>query len=76
MLRVTDTGCGMSSEAVRRACEPFFTSRPGAGGSGLGLAIVNTFIRALGGAMRVDSTQGRGTAIMLVFPGADSAGQR
>jgi len=76
MLRVADTGCGMSPEAARRACEPFYTSRPRAGGSGLGLAIVSTFIRAVGGAIHVDSTPGRGAAIMLIFPGAGKAARR
>ncbi|THD51214.1 ATP-binding protein [Phenylobacterium sp.] len=75
MLRVADTGCGMSPAAVRHACEPFFTTRPRSGGSGLGLATVGMFIRAQGGTMEVDSTPGRGTAIVLTFCGAGGAAQ-
>jgi signal transduction histidine kinase len=73
MLRVVDTGCGMSPEAVRRACEPFVTSRSESGGCGLGLAIVSAFVRSVRGAIRIESAVGRGTAIMLLFRAAEDA---
>jgi len=71
MLRVADTGCGMSATAVRHACEPFFTTRPCSGGSGLGLAMVAMFVRAQGGTVGVDSIPGRGTAIVLTLRGGE-----
>jgi signal transduction histidine kinase len=69
MLRVADTGCGMSAATARHACEPFASGRTRSGGSGLGLAIVRAFVEGLGGSIAVDSTLGRGTAIILIFPG-------
>ena len=68
VLRVTDTGCGMSAAAARRACEPFISTRTNNGGTGLGLAIVTEFVQALGGSISVESELGRGTAIALTFP--------
>jgi signal transduction histidine kinase len=37
VLTVTDTGTGMPDDVVRRAIEPFFTTKPPSAGSGLGL---------------------------------------
>ena len=46
-LKFVDNGPGMSRETLRRAREPFFTTR--AQGSGLGLAIIDRLIREAGG---------------------------
>ncbi len=68
LLLVADSGCGMSAEAARRACEPFVSSRKGKGGSGLGLAIVRAFMEEVGGAMTFESALGQGTSVLLSFP--------
>lgn len=62
-LTVEDNGPGMDRETLRRAREPFFTTR--AQGSGLGLAIVERLVRDAGGRLRVESGPGRGTAVTL-----------
>lgn len=67
VLRVTDTGCGMSSETARRAVQPFFTTKQA--GNGLGLALVNEFVRRVGGSLQIESAQGQGTSVILRFPG-------
>jgi signal transduction histidine kinase len=46
--------------------EPFFSTRPA--GTGLGLAVVKTVAEAHGGALALESTQGRGTRIELDLP--------
>ncbi len=68
VLRIADTGCGMSEESSRHMFEPFFTTRPPGVGGGLGLAIVADFVRRAGGTVRVESAVGSGTAITLRFP--------
>jgi signal transduction histidine kinase len=67
-LAVEDNGPGMDRETLRRAREPFYTTR--ARGSGLGLAIVDRLAREAGGSMRVESAPGRGTRVTLVLKAA------
>jgi len=64
-LEIADNGPGMDRETLRRAREPFFTTR--AQGSGLGLAIVERLVRDSGGRLSVASAPGRGTAVTLLL---------
>jgi signal transduction histidine kinase len=63
---VADTGTGMSREVQERALEPFFTTRPG--GSGLGLSQVLGFAQQSAGEVRIESREGGGTKVRLLFP--------
>ena len=67
-LRVSDTGMGMSAEVAKRACEPFFTTKPTGQGTGLGLSMVYGFAQQSGGQVRIHSETGRGTSVMLYLP--------
>jgi signal transduction histidine kinase len=69
VLRIADTGCGMSPEIAARAFEPSFTTRPRGEGSGLGLAMVADFARSAGGCADLDSRVGCGTVITIRLPG-------
>jgi len=66
-IRFRDTGTGMSPEVVRRAKEPFFTTK-GTGGSGLGLSIVAGIIGRLNGTLDIKSREGEGTEMILTLP--------
>jgi two-component system, cell cycle sensor histidine kinase and response regulator CckA len=68
-LIVIDTGSGMSPEVKSHMFEPFFTTKPT--GTGLGLSSVAFSVRRLHGVVSVDSEQGRGTTITVIFPLAD-----
>jgi signal transduction histidine kinase len=68
VLRVTDTGCGMSPETVKRAAQPLFTTKAAGRGSGLGLAMVSEFARRAGGSVQIESVVNRGTWITLRLP--------
>ena len=68
LLTVSDTGTGMNDETLRRAIEPFFTTKPAGKGSGLGLAMVYGFVTQHGGALRLKSQLGRGTLVELWMP--------
>jgi len=70
---VDDTGHGMDDVVLRRATDPFFTTRPS--GTGLGLPIVERIMEAHGGRLEIDSEQGRGTRVTLVFPLVDAVGE-
>jgi nitrogen-specific signal transduction histidine kinase len=68
--RVRDYGTGMPPDVVRRACEPFFTSKAHGRGTGLGLSQVFGFARQSGGGIHIDSEVGIGTTITLLLPRA------
>jgi PAS domain S-box-containing protein len=71
VLVVTDGGCGMDEATLRRAGEPFFTTR-GVNGSGLGLASALGFSRQSGGDLRITSVVGVGTRIEIWLPAAET----
>ena len=63
---VTDEGEGMTPDVVRRATEPFFTTK--GPGTGLGLAMVHGFVQQSRGRLDIDSAPGQGTTVRMVFP--------
>ncbi len=67
-LQLTDTGAGMSPETVKRAFEPFFSTKPRGRGTGLGLSMVYGTITNHGGKVFLDSELGRGTTVTLQLP--------
>jgi PAS domain S-box-containing protein len=62
----SDTGMGIPEEDLRKAFEPLFTTK--ARGIGLGLALVKTLVEAHGGAIEVQSEQGKGSIFMVKLP--------
>ena len=70
-LTIADTGVGMPPEVLDRAFEPFFTTKEVGKGTGLGLSMVYGMARQSGGAARIESTLGKGTAVKLLFRKAD-----
>jgi PAS domain S-box-containing protein len=69
-LCVIDHGVGMPPEVLRRATEPFFTTK--GPGTGLGLAMVHGFVQQSHGRLEIDSRPGEGTTVRMIFPTADS----
>jgi two-component system sensor histidine kinase RegB len=67
-VRVRDDGHGMSPETLRRAGEPFFTTRPPGRGTGLGLFVVRLQAERLGGTLQLDSAPGAGTTANVEWP--------
>jgi two-component system cell cycle sensor histidine kinase/response regulator CckA len=67
-LTVADTGAGMDEEVLRRVFEPFFTTKALGKGTGLGLAMVHAAVSELGGQVRIESTPGCGTTVILYLP--------
>ncbi len=68
VLRVSDTGTGMSPAVMARAFDPFFTTKPLGQGTGLGLSMIYGFARQSGGQVRIHSTLGQGSAISIYLP--------
>lgn len=67
LLTVSDRGCGMPAEVLRRLGEPFFTTR-GDRGSGLGVGICKRIVVEHGGALVFESEVGRGTTARVTLP--------
>jgi PAS domain S-box-containing protein len=70
IIEIHDTGVGMSPETLRRAFNPFFTTKPVGQGTGLGLAICRGIVAALGGEIQVESERGRGSCFRVLLPSA------
>jgi signal transduction histidine kinase len=65
-IRVTDTGCGMTTEEVDRIFNPEYTTKEK--GLGLGLPLAHEIIRGHGGEIRVLSRKGEGTTFEILLP--------
>jgi CheY-like chemotaxis protein len=67
VIRVRDTGSGMTEEVRLRCLEPFFSTK-GKRGSGLGLAMVYGFVQRHRGTIDIESEPGKGTTFVLRLP--------
>ncbi|MBE9097175.1 cell wall metabolism sensor histidine kinase WalK [Tychonema sp. LEGE 07203] len=72
-IKVTDTGTGISPEALPHLFDRFYRADPArthssAAGSGLGLAIAKAIVENHGGQIRIDSQVDRGTAVTVTLP--------
>jgi PAS domain S-box-containing protein len=69
VLKVCDTGIGISSEEIGQIFEPFYTKKVmGRSGTGLGMAVVWGTVKDHKGYINVESIQGAGTTFTLYFP--------
>jgi signal transduction histidine kinase/ActR/RegA family two-component response regulator len=67
-VSVQDDGPGMPPEVLARAFEPFFTTKSYGKGTGLGLAQLYGFAKQSGGAAKIESELGKGTAVAIYLP--------
>jgi two-component system sensor histidine kinase RegB len=67
-VEVRDKGAGMSTDVLRSAGDPFFTTKPPGHGLGLGLFLARSLADRLGGRLVLESTPGVGTAAILELP--------
>jgi two-component system nitrogen regulation sensor histidine kinase GlnL len=66
VVRVRDTGCGISPEELERIFTPYYTTKTK--GSGLGLAICQKIVEDHRGLLKITSTPGEGTEISVWLP--------
>lgn len=70
-IEVCDTGAGMSEAAIRSSLDPLHPPEPGPraeGGLGLGLPLVRELAAANGAEISIESAEGKGTSVTLLFP--------
>ena len=65
-MTVADTGRGMTAEEASKIFNDFYTTKEG--GTGLGLSIVRRLVMDLQGTIRVESTPGQGTRVIIEIP--------
>ena len=72
ILRLSDTGTGMTENVRQRCLEPFFSTK-GERGTGLGLSMVYGIIQRHRGEMQIHSALGKGTTFVVSLPLAESS---
>ena len=70
LMRISDTGEGMSAHVRQHVFEPFFTTKPPGKGTGMGLSAVYGIIKQLNGFIWVESEVGQGSAFHVYLPAA------
>jgi PAS domain S-box-containing protein len=67
-IRISDNGCGIAPENLKRVFEPFFTTKPVGSGTGLGLSLSYSIVNKHGGRIDVASKPGVGTVFTIRLP--------
>jgi PAS domain S-box-containing protein len=67
-VRISDTGCGIPQQNLKRVFEPFFTTKPVGSGTGLGLSLSYSIVNKHGGRIEVSSKPDVGTAFTIHLP--------
>ena len=68
VVEVRDEGCGMPPEVLARIKDPFFTTRRDKGGTGLGIPVSNGIVEEMGGTLKFESIEGKGTVARVHLP--------
>jgi two-component system, sporulation sensor kinase B len=71
LIRISDTGVGMTKEQIERLGEPYFTTK-GRRGTGLGMMVVYRIVESMGGTIQIASEVNKGTQVSLYLPLAQS----
>ncbi len=67
-ITVTDNGCGIPEDDIKRVFDPFFTTKSKKGGTGLGLSITYGLVQQIGGKIFVKSKLNKGTSFIITLP--------
>ena len=68
LIRIQDTGGGISEEQMKMIFEPFYTTKAAEKGTGLGLSITRKIMESLGGMVDIESEVGKGAEVILSLP--------
>ena len=67
-LQISDLGCGMDTETLKKATQPFFSAKPAGRKRGMGLAYAYRAIRLNKGSLNIQSQPGVGTTVTIILP--------
>ena len=74
-VTVTDNGCGMDENTLKRAFDPFFSMQAGRTRRGMGLAKALRWVEASGGSIRLESRLEQGTRSLMLLAGGAAGGE-
>jgi len=67
-ITVTDNGNGIPQKILDKIFQPFFTTRPTGQGTGLGLSLAYDIVKAHGGEIKVETSEGEGSTFVIELP--------
>ena len=67
-ISVLDNGTGIPENVLDKIFQPFFTTKPTGQGTGLGLSLSYDIVKAHGGELKVNTTEGKGTEFVVYLP--------
>ncbi len=67
-LTISDNGCGMDEQTLKRAFDPFFSAKPAGRRRGMGLAKALRWVESSGGSIRLESRPNQGTRSLVLLP--------
>lgn len=75
IFRVSDSGIGMTEEQLKRAFDPFWSTKGLGIGTGMGLAVTRGIVKRHGGAIAAESLKGQGSTFTMTLPLATDGGE-
>ena len=76
LVKIADTGPGISSEIVSRIFEPFFTTKDVGAGTGIGLSFCHRIVQSHGGTIEVETAEGQGSTFIITLPVSSRPGEQ
>ena len=68
VIEFQDNGTGIPEDIKDKILQPFYTTKKGTEGTGLGLSITNDIIKAHGGQLKIETSEGEGTSFIISIP--------
>jgi len=65
---ITDNGHGLPTNVINKIFQPFFTTKPTGQGTGLGLSLSYDIVKAHGGELKVETSEGQGSTFIISIP--------
>jgi signal transduction histidine kinase len=72
VLTISDNGCGMDEATLKRAFDPFYSSKPAGRRRGMGLPKASRWLESSGGSIRLESSPNQGTRATILLPAASN----
>lgn len=67
-INVIDNGCGIPQNVIGEILNPFFTTKRAGKGTGIGLSFVNEEIKKIGGELKIQSVENKGSTFQVILP--------
>jgi signal transduction histidine kinase len=67
-IEFIDNGSGIPAEDLNRVFDPFYTTKEPGKGTGLGLSVSLSIVEDMGGDIKAESEEGKGTTMTVILP--------